>query len=95
MYKIYVIFKSFEGKREAFIERVNKEGIADEVRKEDGCIRYDYYFSEKDKNEILLIEEWESFEHQQKHLDTPHMVKLRGFKNDYIETTTLGEFELK
>ena len=95
MYKIYVVFKSFDGKREAFIERVNKEGIAAEVRKEDGCIRYDFYFSEKDKNEILLIEEWASKDHQQKHLDTPHMVQFRTFKGDYIETTTIGEFELK
>ena len=28
------------------------------IRAEDGCRRYDYYFSEENKNEILLIEEW-------------------------------------
>ena len=94
MYKIYVIFKSYEGKREAFIERVNNEGIADEVRKEDGCIRYDYYFSEKDKNEILLIEAWETEKHQQVHLEQPHMVRLREMKKDYILSTTLGEFKI-
>ena len=64
MYTIYVVFKSFDGKREAFVERAKAEGIVDEIRKENGCIRYDYYYSEKDPNEILLIEEWESKEHQ-------------------------------
>lgn len=95
MYSIYVIFKSFPGKREGFIEALHKEGIVDKVRAEDGCYRYDYYFSENDPNEILLIEEWESQKHQQIHIEQPHMARLREIKVDYIETSKLGEFELK
>lgn len=95
MYTIYVVFKTVDGKREQFIERVKSEGIVDAVRAEDGCLRYDYYFSEKDKNEILLIEAWESAEHQKVHIAQPHMARLREIKPDYILSTTLGEFELK
>ena len=95
MYTIYVVFQCHAGKREAFVERVKKEGIVDAVRAEDGCIRYDYYFSEKYANELLLIEAWESRSHQQIHIEQPHMERLRSFKNDYIATTTLGEFDLK
>ncbi len=95
MYTIYVIFKSFDGKREAFIEKVKAEGIVDEIRAENGCLRYDYYFSEKDPNEILLIEAWESKEHQQIHIEQPHMARLREIKGDYIVSTELGEFEIK
>ena len=93
MYTIYVIFKTFDGKREEYIERLQKEGIVDAVRKEDGCIRYDYYFSEKDKNEILLIEAWETQEHQKAHIEQPHMARLREMKGDYVISTTLGEFK--
>ena len=95
MYTIYVVFKCFDGKREAFIDRVKSEGVVDAIRAEDGCIRYDYYFSEKDPNEILLIEAWETKTHQEIHLTQPHMDTLRAFKGEYIETTTLGEFEIK
>lgn len=95
MYTIYVTFQCFDGKREAFIQRVNEEGIAAAVRAEDGCIRYDYYYSEKDPNEILLIEAWESKQHQQIHIEQPHMEKLRSFKGEYIASTTLGEFTIK
>ncbi len=95
MYTIYVVFKCFDGKREAFIERVKDEGVVDAIRAENGCIRYDYYFSEKDPSEILLIEAWETKEHQQIHLTQPHMDTLRSFKGEYIEATTLGEFEIK
>ena len=53
MYTIYVVFKCVEGKREEYIERLKSDGIVDEVRKEDGCIRYDYYLSgEKINNNI-------------------------------------------
>ena len=93
MYTIYVVFNCHEGTREDFIKRVHEEGIVDAIRAEDGCIRYDYYFSEKDPNELLLIEAWESKQHQQIHIEQPHMDALRSFKNDYIATTTLGEFK--
>ena len=95
MYTIYVVFKCFDGKREAFVERVKREGIIEEIRAEDGCKRYDYYFSEADENELLLIEAWETKCHQQIHIEQPHMARLREFKGEYIESTTLGEFELK
>ena len=95
MYTIYVQFNCFPEKREVFVETVKKEGILDAIRAENGCLRYDYYFSEADANELLLIEAWESREHQQIHLEQPHMARLRQMKDGYIETTTLGEFELK
>lgn len=95
MYTIYVVFKCFEGKREAFVEKIKQEGIIDAVRAEDGCILYDYYYSEKDKSELLLIEAWESANHQQIHIDQPHMARLREIKKDYIISTDLGEFNLK
>jgi quinol monooxygenase YgiN len=95
MYRIAVTFRCLPGKREAFLERVKAEGIRDAVLAEDGCHAYNYYFSEADKNELLLIEYWETQKHQQVHLDQPHMEKLRSFKNEYITNTELGEFELK
>ena len=95
MYTIYVKFTCLPEKREAFVEKMKETGILEAVRAEDGCYRYDYYFSQKDPNELLLIEQWESREHQKIHIKQPHMVQLRTFKNDYITDTVLGEIELK
>ena len=94
MYTIYVKFDCLPNKREAFIEKVKETGVLNAIRAEDGCIRYDYYLSEKNPNELLLIEQWESKEHQQIHITQPHMDTLRSFKNDYITNTILGEIEL-
>jgi len=95
MYTIYVNFKCLPGKREAFVKRVREEGVLDAIRAEDGCRRYDYYFSEEDKNEILLIEAWDTKHHQEVHIGQPHMETLRSFKDEYIASTVLGEFEVK
>lgn len=95
MYTIYVTFKCVPGKREEYIKRLYAEGIVDDVRREDGCIRYDYYFSEKDPDEILLIEAWETKKHQEIHIEQPHMARLRELKPEYVLDTKLGEFELK
>ncbi len=95
MYTISVVFKCLPGKREAFLERVKEEGIREAVLAEDGCHRYDYYLSDADPRELLLIEVWESKRHQEIHIDQPHMARLRSFKGEYIETTILREFELK
>ena len=95
MYTIYVRFKCLPNKREAFVEAVKREGILEAVRAENGCHCYDYYFSEADENELLLIEAWETKNHQQVHIEQPHMARLREIKDGYIETTELGEFEIK
>ena len=95
MYTIYVKFACLPQRREAFIQKVKETGILEAIRAEEGCIRYDYYLSEKDANELLLIEQWESKAHQQIHITQPHMARLREFKGDYITDTVLGEIELK
>ena len=95
MYTIYVKFDCHKNKREAFIQKVKETGVLDAIRGEDGCIKYDYYLSEKDPDEILLIEQWASKEHQQIHMQQKHMDTFRSFKDDYIMNTILGEIEIK
>ena len=95
MFRIYVTFRAFEGKREAFVEALKKEGILAAIRAEDGCLMYDFYYSEKDENELLLVEAWESRRHQEIHMTQEHMARFRILKGNYIESSHLGEFDLK
>ena len=95
MYTIAVVFKCFPGKREEYIDLLTKEGIVSDIRNEEGCISYDYYFSHTDKDEILLIEKWDKKETQQLHVTLPHTKKMLSFKGDYVISTEIKEFELK
>jgi len=94
VYTIYVKYEFLPQKREAFIQKVKDTGIASAIRAEAGCIKYDYYLSEADPNVLLLIEQWETKEHQRIHLTQPHMAHMREFKDDYISKTVLGEIVL-
>ena len=95
MYTIYVKFECLPQKREAFIQKMKDTGVLDAIRAEDGCIKYDYYLSEADSNELLLIEQWETKQHQQVHMTQPHMALLWEFKGEYITNTVLGEIDFK
>lgn len=95
MFTIYVKFECYEGKREAFVEKVREQGILSAIRAEDGCHRYDYYFSEENANELLLLEAWETKKHQEVHMTQPHMEKLRTLNAEHIVSAKLGEYEIK
>ena len=62
MLKLSVNYFAKPGRREEFLRRIVESGILTAIRKEDGCLRYDYYLSCQNEDEILLIEEWESRE---------------------------------
>ena len=64
-------------------------GILEKIRKEDGCISYQYYFDSSDANWILLVGKWESEAKQQEHLKTAHMEAFKGIKEQYVLNTTV------
>ena len=54
---------------------------------------YDYYLSDKDPNELLLVEKWESKGAQQMHCETPHAKRLQEIKALFVNSTELECFE--
>ena len=94
-YTIYVVYTALPGKRQAFLDALATSGIPAQVRAEEGCLRYEYFLSLQNDRDILLIEEWETEAHQQKHVAQPHMAALRRLKEQYIAHTTLGRFTLE
>ena len=91
MLKLSVNYFAKPGRREEFLRRIVEGGILTAIRAEDGCLRYDYYLSCQNEDEILLLEQWESREQQQVHMTQEHMKRLREIKDDCIEKTVLGE----
>ena len=75
-----------------FVREMTESGTLKKIRKEDGCLRYDYYYSAQDPNALLLIEEWTSREHQKVHLAQSHMAFVRECKDRFIESVKLGSF---
>lgn len=91
---LYVRYLAKPGCRETFLRQLTTHGVIDAIRREDGCLRYDYFLSVQNADEILLVEQWESGEKQQVHLRTAHMDRLRELKAQYVADARLGRVHL-
>ena len=91
---LYVRYLAKPGCRESFLRQLTTEGIIDAIRREDGCLRYDYFLSVQNADEILLVEQWQTEEKQQAHLRAPHMDQLRRLKSEYVADARLGRVRL-
>ena len=89
MLKLSVNYCAKPGRREEFLRRIVEDGILAAIRAEEGCLRYDYYLSCQNEDEILLLEEWDTAEHQRTHMEQEHMKRLRVIKDDCIADTQL------
>lgn len=63
-----------EGKVEEVI-KLYKE-LVEASRKEEGCIKYELYEDEKDSRILAVIEEWESKDALDKHMNSEHFTRL-------------------
>lgn len=90
MLKLSVNYFAKPGRREELLRRVVEEGILTAIRREEGCLRYDYYLSCQNEDEILLLEAWDTDEHQRIHMEQEHMKRLRAIKDECIAETKLN-----
>ena len=91
---LYVRYLAKPGCRETFLRQLTTHGDIDAIRREDGCLRYDYFLSVQNADEILLVEQWQTDEKQQAHLRAPHMDRLRRLKSEYVADAQLGRVHL-
>ena len=92
MITMNLYYQMKEGKKEEFIKTIYSLGIPQATQKEEGCIAYNCYVS-PDKDEILLIEKWESEDCLPSHTQQEHFKKLISLKADYVISTNCEKFE--
>ena len=92
---LYVAYTAKPGCRETFLRQLTTHGVIDAIRREDGCLRYDYFLCVQNADEILLVEQWQTQAHQRIHLQQPHMARLRELKEQYVADTRLGRVTLE
>ncbi len=91
---LIVRYKIKNGKMQNFLSALKDEGFPEVVQGENGCIAYDYFVPAfGGQNEVLLVEKWQSEKLQKAHLATPHMQKMKAFKDDYVADTSVEIFK--
>ncbi len=67
------IYYSGEGEAaRKFAEEMISSGTVEAIRKEEGNLRYEYFFPMDDKNTVLLIDSWKD----QESIDVHHQSKM-------------------
>ncbi len=55
---INIYYTGKNGSARKFAEEMISSGIVDKIRKEEGNLKYDYFFPMNDNETILLIDSW-------------------------------------
>ena len=58
-------------------------GIVDQIRNEEGNIRYEYFFPLEDPNSVLLVDSWINQEALDKHHQLPLMKEIVKLREKY------------
>ena len=88
-----VTYKCKPEMREEFLERIMTEGIDIACRAEDGNIKYDYFISTDDSDELLLVEKWRDADALAAHGRQPHFARLREIKDEFVTETLIEKYE--
>lgn len=80
------------GKREAFYQAISELGVRASSNREDGNVKYDYFFDAQDADALLLVETWTEPALQEAHCQTEIFAKLQALKGEYCETVTIDKF---
>ncbi len=90
-----VYYTGPKGNAKKFVKEVERIGTADSVRNEAGNIRYDYFLSRKNPDEVLLVEKWKGQKAVESHNATPMMKTIGKLKKKYGLTTVVERYVKK
>lgn len=71
---IHIFYTGKNGAARQFAEEMRTSGTVDQIRAEEGNLRYAYFFPAEDPETVLLIDEWRD----QAALDVHHKSEMMG-----------------
>ncbi len=95
MILVNAMYKAKPGQREAFYEAVKASKVPELSRAEEGNIKYDYYYSDADEDELLLVENWKDAEAFKIHTEQPYFSGLQAIKEEYLVDSKVIKVEVE
>ena len=80
---VNIYYSGKNGNAKKFAEEMEQSGTADAIRKEDGNLRYEYFFPANDSETVLLIDAWKDQEAIDIHHASPMMEKISELRDKY------------
>ena len=83
MITVNLYYKGTNGSARAFVEEMERSGIASAIRAEAGNLRYQYFQPLDDPETILLIDSWTDQAAIDAHHASPMMAQLAALREKY------------
>ena len=80
---VNIYYTGKDGSAKKFVEQMISDGIVDEIRKEPGNMRYEYFFPNNDSETVLLIDCWEDEKALDLHHKSQMMEQIAELRNKY------------
>ena len=87
---VHLYYTGHNGSARAFVNEMETSGTAAQVRREEGCLQYDYFYSHQDPETVLLIEHWKDQAALDLHKGTERMQTILRLGQKY-ELSKRGE----
>jgi quinol monooxygenase YgiN len=92
MITVNLYYTGSNGSARAFAEEMEKSGIAADIRKEPGNLRYQYFQPLDDPETVLLIDSWTDQAAIDAHHASPMMTRLAALREKYDLHMTVERF---
>lgn len=80
---VNIYYTGKNGAAKAFVEDMISSGTVDRIRQEEGNLRYEYFFSQKDPETVLLIDQWANQEALDIHHASPMMKEIAALRDKH------------
>lgn len=92
MITVNLYYKGENGAARAFAEEMERSGIADAIRAEEGNVRYRYFLPMDDPETVLLIDSWRDQAAIDAHHASSMMAQLAALREKYDLHMTAERF---
>ena len=83
MITINIYYTGNNGSARAFAEEMISSGIVDQIRANDGNLRYEYFYPMDDTETVLLIDQWANQKALDEHHESDLMPKIAALRDKY------------
>ena len=80
---VNIYYRGTNGSARKFAEEMENSGTADAIRREEGNLKYEYFFPMADPEIVLLFDCWENQKALDVHHASPMMEKITELREKY------------
>lgn len=80
---VNIYYTGKNGSAKKFVEDMISSGIVNEIRAENGNLRYEYFFPLDNEETVLLIDSWKDQQSLDEHHASPMMAQIIQFREKY------------